>query len=415
MADLSRVDLTEPIAAPISSVQPRVLVQRLLVLGVLGLGVRCFLALISIGSNDMVTWREFALGITSTSVGTLYDEHQYFNHPPLMGFFASAAHVVSEWSQIRFDYLFKAPMILADAVTALLLYRCWRREGEQRAALAFALFCWNPVSILITAYHGNTDSLCAGLALLAAVLMDSRRVALAGLALAAAINVKLIPILLILPIWSCVRTRREALVFGAVLSLGVIPFVPYLVGHWPGFYKHVLAYRSSPMTWGFTFVMYKLSYLHVFIGKAFRSIARFWTTYGFYAVLALPAALAVVQRLRRPWSAVQLAAFTMLGFLAIAPGWGVQYLVYPVALVFAVSLRHALAYVVVNGLLAFAIYALLWTGDVPLFSDFFKAGLPLDALYFAVLAWLLVAYVLYDLLRRSWAAHVAARPLADAS
>jgi hypothetical protein len=405
LTDLPRVDLAEPLPVVASAERARLLSQALLAIGAGAIAVRVLLMLFSIGSNDMTTWHGFAEQITRTSIGKLYDEHELFNHPPLMGFFASATYTLAEWLPIRFDYLFKAPMILADVATAALLYQRYKAQGEERAALVFALFCCNPVSILITAYHGNTDSLCASLALLSAVLMDTRRVFWSGLALAAAINVKLIPVLLIAPLLSCVRGRRGAALFLAGLSIGALPFVPYLLEHWPGFYKHVLAYRSGARAWGITYALFKLGSVLGVLGKPCRSIARFWIEHGFIGVLAWPLILAALQRFKRPgWSACELAAFSMLGFLVITPGWGVQYLVYPVALVFAVSIERGVVYALVNGLLAFLIYAALWTGDFPLYSNFFVRGLPNQPMLFGVVAWLVVARVLYELMRPQLAA-----------
>jgi Glycosyltransferase family 87 len=399
VTDLPRLDLMQSIRAVESPQRARNLAQCFLGLGLIGLAARVVVVMFSIGSNDMTTWREFAEQITRTSVGQLYDEREYFNHPPLMGFLASGLCTLSQWSGIRFEYLFKAPMLLADVASGALLYHGYKPRGEVRAALVFALFCCNPVSILITAYHGNTDSLCASLALLAAVLMDARRAFWSGLALAAAINVKLIPVLLIVPLASCVRDRKGALTFLAGLSVGVIPFVPYLLGHWHGFYEHVLAYRSNARNWGITYSLFKLGSQVDGIGKACRTIARFWIAHGHWAVLAWPVVLAVVKRFRRPgWSARELAQFTLLGFLVLTPGWGVQYLVYPVALVFAVSVEQAVLYSLVNGLFAFLLYAALWSGEVPLYSNFF-VGLPPQPLLFGVVVWLVVARMLYDLMR----------------
>lgn len=398
MTDLPGVDLMQPIRAIESPERTRIVAQRLLGLGVLALVARVVVAGVSIGSNDMTTWREFAEQITRTSVGQLYDEHEFFNHPPLMGFLASALYSVSQWSGVSFDHLFKAPMILADLASGVLLYKCYERRGDVRAALVFALFCCSPISILIAAYHGNSDSLCASLVLLAAVLMDARRAFWSGLALAAAINVKLIPVLLIVPLSSCVRDRRAGLTFFAGLSIGVIPFVPYLLEHWDGFSKHVLAYRSSAKNWGITYSLYKLGSVGGVVGKACLGIARFWRAQGYLAVLAWPVVLAVVQRYKRPgWSAQQLALFALLGFLVLTPGWGVQYLVYPVALLFAVSIEHAVLYSLASGLFAFLLYAALWTGDVPFYSNFF-VGLPGPALMFGVVAWLVVARALHKLM-----------------
>jgi hypothetical protein len=394
------------IAAPVSegsnppevSRHERVWVYGLLAFGALAFVARALVIVFSIGTNDIVTWYEFAEKIAQTSVGRLYDEHPLFNHPPVMGWFASGVYGLSRWSGVRFEWLFKAPMLFADLACAGLLYQNWKGRGGKCAAAAFALFCWNPVSILIGAYHGNTDVLCGTFMLLAAILMDRGRPFSSGLALAASINVKLIPLLLIVPLWVCVRSRRDAQRFFAGLSMGVLPFLPYLIGHWPGFYKHALAYRSNPRLWGIPFIARQLGTTD-HLGPVGLAVAKFWAKQGTWAVLSWPLLLGVWRRFRRPdFSARELAACTALGFLVFAPGWGVQYLVYPLALLFAVSLEGALWYAAFAGLTAFALYASLWTGQVPWYSDFFR-GEPLGALVSGCLVWMLAVRLAFELLR----------------
>jgi hypothetical protein len=371
----------------------------LLGLGALALLLRVVVIATSVGSNDMRTWQEFALGIHHTSVGTLYDTNELFNHPPLMGLFASGAYWLWRWSLLPFEWLFKAPMLLADLGSALLLYRTYRAESPLRAAGAFALFCCNPASILITAYHGNTDSLCASLMLLAAVLMDARLVFWSGVALAASINVKLIPVLLFVPLLACVRDRKQAVRFVAGVSLGVIPFIPYLLWHYQGFYKNALAYRSHSGGWGITFLMDQLASLH-HLGPAGKKLSRFWVKKGTLFVLAWPLVLAALRRFKYPHiSARELAATTMLAFLVLAPGFGIQYLVYPAGLLFAVSLGSGAWFASVAGIYAFVMYASLWTGDTPYYSNFF-VGQPLGARVFGVCVWVVAGRILFELTRR---------------
>jgi hypothetical protein len=373
-------------------------VRGLLGLGVLAMLARVLLVITSVGSNDMLTWQSFATQITQTSIGQVYDTDALFNHPPLMGLFASLAYSLSQWAHVPFPWLFKAPMLAADLATACLLYWTYKQRGPLLAAVLFALFCWNPVSFLISSYHGNTDSLCASLLLLAAVLMDLRLAFWAGLALAGSINVKLVPVLLILPLLACVDGKRQALRFIAGLSIGVVPFLPYLIGHWTGFYEHVLAYRSYPGVWGISLIAAKLASTPR-LGGTGRKLFALWVHWGTLVVLLWPLSLALLQRLRRaPMSARQIAACTMLGFLVLTPGWGVQYLVYPAALLFAVSLNGAVWFCLAAGAYLHVTYVSLLKGGHPYFSDF-GFGESATGQFLGGLAWVMAARVVVDLLR----------------
>jgi hypothetical protein len=354
---------------------------------------------VSVGSNDMRTWFEFGESIYRTSVGELYDTHEKFNHPPLMGLMASLAYAAAGFSGIRFEWLFKLPSVVADLGAALLLYQRYGGEKKTRAAGAFAHFCCNPASILITAYHGNTDSLCASLMLLAVLLLDAKRYGASGLALAASINVKLVPVLLIAPLLACAGDRRQRLSFLGALALGAIPFLPYIIGHWSGFHAHALAYRSHARVWGITFVAAQIGGLE-HVGGAGKAIARFWVAKGTFVVLGWPLVLAALKWSKRiDFRARELAASSLMAFLVFTPGFGIQYLVYPAGLLLAVSLAQGARFAVASGLHAFVMYASLWTGTRPYYSDF-RVGQPLGALIVGLLPWAGAAHVRFELMLR---------------
>jgi hypothetical protein len=373
--------------------------RGLLLLGFLGIAMRGWVALRCYGSNDMSTWTGFAEEISRTSLGTQYDVDPFFNHPPLMGLMAAALHYVAGKIGERFDVLFKLPMILADLISAGLVYHFWKRRNREQAALAFTLFCWNPTSFLVTAYHGNTDSLCAAFALLAAVLVEANSAFWGGVALAASINVKLIPVMLIPVLLSCLRSWRKVLHFSLGLSLGVIPFLPIVYWHWRGFREHVLGYRPFTGEWGITGLLGTLNANANFapVGVALND---FWIDWGPYIILLLPVALGVVNLLHRHrrWRATQIAAATFCAFLAFTPGWGIQYIVYPVPLLFVANRNRAVEYSMMAGLYAGVVYFCLWTGDRPFYSSFWD-GQPLGGKLLGYLAWIVIARSLFDVLR----------------
>jgi hypothetical protein len=364
----------------------------------LGLLARFIVMLESIGSNDMVTWQHFANVIARTSVGHAYDTEVLYNHPPLMGLMGGGLFSLSRALGCRFEVLFKLPMLLADAGVAYLIYRSWRGRGVERALVALACFCWSPISISITGYHGNTDSLCAGLTLLSAVLLDGEFAFLGGLALAASINVKLIPCLLIPTSMACLKSWKERRSFAFGLSLGVIPFLPYLLWHWQGFHDHALAYRSYPGEWGITGILARVG-ANRHLAELCGWMNRFWVEHGSLGVLLWPVLLASLELwFRRRWSARELSAAVMAGFLVLTPGWGIQYAIYPVALLFSANIERAIAYSVFGGLYTLIVYASLWTGSRPFYSSFYE-GQPEGGLIIGFLTWLVAGRAVIDLLR----------------
>src|ERR1019366_9339248 len=88
-----------------------------------------------------------------------------------------------------FAHLIKLPGLAGEA---LILWALWRFAGPQ----ASAAYAWLPAAILVSGFHGNTDCLHAAFVLVAVIAFDRQRYFLAGLLLAAALNVKLIPLLL---------------------------------------------------------------------------------------------------------------------------------------------------------------------------------------------------------------------------
>jgi hypothetical protein len=357
--------------------------------GILGLVLRFVLAWHVLGSNDITTWLSFGSAINSTSLGHVYDTVPGFNHPPLMGYMAALAEALGRRLHVGFERLFKTPIILAEWAGALLIYRSWRIRGTRTAALAFLLFCWNPTSFLVSAYHGNTDVLCVTWALLAASLLDGPdggRPFWAGASLAASINVKLIPVLLIPVLLSRVANRRGALHFVAGLSLGVVPFLPFLVKHWQGFKAHVLNYVAMPGFWGFPELFGGMRSTP-FLSAVGTTLFVGYVRWGRFLVLAMPIVLAVgAVWARRRWSAQSMVALVFCWFLVVTPGFGVQYAVYPVLPLFAVHLRYAFSYALLAGIYVLMTYLGLRREGELVFSDFNQAY-PVISQYLASVAW----------------------------
>jgi rSAM/selenodomain-associated transferase 2 len=206
----------------------------------------------------------------------------------------------------------KLLLIAAEIATLMLLLGELRRRELPEAHLA--LVALNPVLLLGTAGEAHFDALFV-LAMLLAVLARSRdRPVLAWVALAAAVGLKVVPILLV-PMFLRRGGWRSAPVFAIALALPLLPFLDHL----PNLLLGLVSFGGSGYHNGF------LPHLLRDLGAGTESAAA-----AAFAVLGLWSAL-VTWRVADPWR----GAFLLLaGLLLVTPithywyfGWLVPFLV----------------------------------------------------------------------------------------
>jgi hypothetical protein len=360
--------------------------------------LRFSISWISYGTNDITTWLDFARAIHDGGLVYAYRVLPQLNHPPLAALWAAAALSLARHSDQHFAFIFRIPAMLADAGSCLLLVLIWQRRATGIrpwiVALAMAL---NLDAILVSAYHGNTDSVYAFFSLLAVYLMcDLRRAFLAGVALAAAINVKLIPVVLIAPILAMCRNRRDAVSYLGGLSLGAIPFAAAWIATGPAFYHNALSYTSDPNRWGIIYalrVLRNVPHMH-----ALGTILLDWYhTFGRFVVLGTSILLAILHR-RRAWDGYRLAAAAMVAMLVFAPGFAVQYTVAAAPLLLAVSLRAGSTYGFAAGVFLFVTYMAYGVSVWPPRSQF-EGLIPHRAAAVGVSVWILLVWMLVRTVR----------------
>ncbi|MEY4543926.1 MAG: hypothetical protein RL685_121 [Pseudomonadota bacterium] len=345
-------DVAPPAVAAAPARTERALVSALLVLAVIGVVARLVVIWASNGSNDMQTWERFAGLIRDVGVWETYRTDADFNHPPLMALMARGQLALSSALDVPFRVLFKLPPLLSDLGVMALLWVWFRPKGQLWAAAAVALFSCNPISISVTSFHGNTDSLCAGLMFAAAFLHQRGRMFLAGLVLAGAVNVKLIPMILVPGFFILCRDLRGALRLGLGLALGCVPIAVACLVVPDEFYTNALRYRSQLnrwglITWGFEAKQEYPEFSKLILVQ-YRKVGRF-------VILVVASAFALLGRSAR-WDAVRFGAIAFSAFLFLAPGFGVQYMVWLVPLLTAASLVYGLWWAVLGGAYTVLVY-----------------------------------------------------------
>jgi len=362
----------------------------------IGAIVRLLLWWNSIGSNDALIWYSHAEAIRDYGIVGTYEQVQAFNHPPLIGLYMYAALAVADGDLLTFAHLLKLPALAGEALTIVML---WRFAGC-RAAAVYALL---PAPILVSAFHGNTDCLLAALLLGSALAFDRDRYLLAGLLFGAAMNVKVVPLVLLPVVLLAPLSVRVFVRLVAGMAVGAIPFVLPALFAARAMIRNMVEYVPNPDNWGV------LSVLNPAVDQprlaVLASPARDWyIENGRYFVLLAIVAVAVLARARRPIPISARLAAAIALFLLLAPGFGVQYVVYAIPLLCLIEMKAAIQWGLAAGLFIGCVYWTFVTSWSPI-QSIFSGPYPAPAPVLGAVAWtVLLAFLARVLPWRSWLA-----------
>lgn len=367
------------------------------ILGAIAVGLlaRLLMLFIAQGSNDMATWEDFANRIASYGLLDTYRSMPLFNHPPLMGWYAALCQLFASGTGVPFRWCFKAPIIIVDGLAVWLIARHWgAQHGKWAGLTAAAVFSLNPVSVLVSSYHGNTDSLCAVFGLFAVILHQRGRHGLAGLALGAAINVKLIAVLWVPGLLLLCSTWRQAWRFVVALGVAGVPFLVPLIWEFEAFSRNALKYNSLVDSWG-------ANLIPIFFRTQFPELADWilndYRSFGRYVILGSVALSAILGRWKK-WTSATAATMALALFLLLTPGFGVQYLVWVVPVMAAASIFWSVAWAFTAGSFALWIYVGFLVSSYPLQSV--HSTIPRPIGMWGAVAWgVLAAYVVTTAVR----------------
>jgi hypothetical protein len=284
-------------------------------------------------------------------------------------------------------------------------------EAGLAAAAAYALAL---SSILISGYHGNTDAVYFFLVFAAAYLMEEKRSPLgAGLAMGAALNVKLIPVVAVLPLASrCLRVRDVGR-YAAGAAMGAVPFLWAYLSFGPdgrrAFVQALFFYRSFRDHWGVELAVRVTRNMLDTVGEVpgylVRIVGNYYATYGAELVLVASAAFAYwhFTRSRRDGEArldaYALVAAGFLLFLLFGPGFAVQYVGCVVAPLIATDIRRGAVVATVTGVFIGMVYAHFVVDWSPIYSE--HGPMPTGLTPLSIAAWAVLFWAGWGLLRSS--------------
>jgi Gpi18-like mannosyltransferase len=350
--------------------------SSLITILVFGFIIRFLVAWFSIGANDAIIWEHFAEYIIKNGLGSAYDNspliidgflYNYeikFNHPPLVVWMPVLLKLFSNLTDLSFYYLFKVPTILSDIGVCYLLWKIYKkRKNEIMGLQAAALYSICMPAILMSSYHGNTDSIYAFLCLLTAYFMqDKKQFFFAGLALSLAINIKLIPAMLVFPALLICKTKHEFLKLFMGLAIGTIPYFYGVLIFGEPFYENVISYKGfsvSSSGWGWTIILLILN---------MNELIELYSEMVKYVLLVAMVSLGFCSRYKYKLDSYSTFALSMMLFLILTSGFALQYLICFFPLLFAVSYKVATIYSLITGLYMYLIYLHYMIGFDPFYT-----------------------------------------------
>lgn len=226
---------------------------------VLGLAIRVAVVLNSVEVADVQRMHE--VGTVVLRGENPYLRPDFYNYPPLWMYVEAGSVRLSQAINVPFQVVIKTWSVVADLAIGVLLYLVARQQGRSR--LRAALWTWayllNPVSIVVTAAHGQFDSIPGFLSLLALALLvakPSPRFPVSALALGLAFAIKPNPVLL-LPFYAATQGLRLPQRVGYV-TLACVPvaltFIPFVGASTNAMIRGVFGY-SGVYDFGYAAVM----------------------------------------------------------------------------------------------------------------------------------------------------------------
>ena len=325
---------------------------------VLALGLRIAVMLVTSGAAyDLTSYHFQAQSVFEHRNVYLFTDR--YPYPPVWVWLVSLAQWAAHVTNLPFAWLVKVPGIAGDCLIAALL---WRQAGRW-AALFYAC---NPVSLLITAGHGQFDGLVMALVVAAWVAATSKQrhaYYWAALVLGGAIALKGYPLLFLPPlIFTAASLRQRVLVTGLAALPLLIAVVVYgsLFGWTQEMFLHVLGYSSYPyFGWAL--------YVDVVL-KLFLPAASFSTVVALLSLIARAALLMVVGWLiwrGRRWPLERLWLALVLAVYALAPGIAVQYFLWALPLLALEDRKRGMIYALLSFLTMVLFYLTQEPGALP--------------------------------------------------
>lgn len=285
--------------------------------------------LASIFANDIIDVRNYqqvAEVIDRFGISGLYRHTpDIYPYPPLWAGFEVAAHRLARHNILSFSLAIRLPIIAADAgIVAVIWQWVHRHNGSSRQAMRAAMiYALNPVSIIVSCWHGQFDALPLFWAALAMMCTAWQWQAIA---LSIGIALKSFPVLLVPAFLWHLQPLRRQVQFGLLALVPVLLLLaPFVVDDASAVVRELFGYRGHALLG----IMVPVRTVYVpLVGERFpvettRQLISL-SAYGFLLLYALIVWYAKRQSISVPMQATLIFLLFYVVYAGIAP----QYLLW---------------------------------------------------------------------------------------
>jgi hypothetical protein len=231
----------------------------LLMIVLLGLAARLLLAFFYYGTGDVTVWEHYS---TYWERGlSPYDEVGKYNYFPLWFWGFSFVTFINKALNLPYSFIVKIPFILTDLATLIIIVKaCGRMKiGAKGTLLAAGAFFLNPVSILISGYHGQFCNMSVMFAMLAwyfAVFKRGSWFLMSAVMMSVSVAVKHFTVILV-PVIAFIQDKihKKILVFLIAPLCALIAITPYFIRDPQLVINSILKYNLGAGYWGWSGVI----------------------------------------------------------------------------------------------------------------------------------------------------------------
>jgi Gpi18-like mannosyltransferase len=209
----------------------------------IGAVLRFYCVIFTNGTSDMEDWEDHATQVRNRGLIGYYHANEYANHPPFMSEAGALILRTSTATHIPFQILFRTAFARFDGANAYLLFLLL---PENRWRL-FATACYwlSPAAVLISSYHGNTDTAVAFFLLLSIWLATKKQTPASGAAFGAGLWIKLPGILSLPALLTFFRSwRLRGLFVSTAAGAALLTYLPAFILDYKIVWTNVFGYRG---------------------------------------------------------------------------------------------------------------------------------------------------------------------------
>jgi Gpi18-like mannosyltransferase len=329
-----------------------------------GAALRLYCVVWTNGTGDMDDWEDHAQQVHDRGLIGYYHANSFANHPPFISEVGSLTLQTSAATHISFRILFRTLFALVDAGNALLLFALAPTHRSRR--LATACYWLSPAAIILSAYHGNTDTAVAFFLLLSIWLAAKLRIVTGGVVFGAGLWIKLPGILALPAVMALFRTWRVRGIFllaAAITALSA--YFPALIEDYKivwtnvfGYHGLILQTSTGVPLWGPSVLLFSTVAPIQTWSETFLRVALFVLERSWYIAIAGMLVLTWLRRNRRaPEEVCATVAMAYVILLGFSDYWAFQYFAWSLPFWFFLSWRFFIPAV---SLTSAYLYSLHW-------------------------------------------------------